>query len=104
MTTVKGYMGSVSFDGTTVILKKSMRGEQIIPLAGIAAVQIEAAGLGMKAIRFSVAGGSAAGTIKAMGNHKKAAEDPFALTFMVTKQAEFRALASEILTAKAASA
>ena len=78
-----------------------MRGEQAIPLTSIGAVSIENAGIGMRAIRFSVAGGTAAGASVALGSHKDLANDPFALTFKKKDMPEFEALAAEIQHARA---
>lgn len=99
MAEVKGHLGSVEFDGQVVRVNKKMRGQQAMPVASIASVSIENAGIGMRAIRFSVAGGSAAGQSTAMGSHKDLAQDPYALTFKKGKLSEFEALQSEILTA-----
>lgn len=96
---VKGYMGSVSFDGSTVTVAKKMRGSQQIPLSAVSAVAIENAGVGMRAIRFSVAGGTLRGASVVLGSHKDFANDPFALTFRKAKVSEFEALCSEIATA-----
>lgn len=102
MTTVNGHLGSVTFDGTTVRVAKKLRGEQVIPLAAVGAVSIENAGIGMRAIRFSVAGGTSAGQSIALGSHKDTANDPFALTFKKKALPEFEALASQIQQARAA--
>lgn len=96
MTTARGHLGSVTFDGSTVRLEKKMRGAQTIPLGNVAAVSIESAGIGMRAIRFSVAGGSMAGQSVAMGSHKDFANDPFALTFKKKALPEFEALVEQI--------
>lgn len=100
MTEVKGYMGSVSFDGTTVRVSKRLRGQQSIPLAQITSVGMLNAGPGMRAIRFSVAGGSIAAPAVALGSHKDFARDPYALTFRTKRLPEFEALAAEVETAR----
>ena len=100
MTTVQGHFGSIDFDGSMVRLEKKMRGTQMIPVESIAAVSIESAGVGMRAIRFSVAGGTTAGASIALGSHKDFANDPFALTFKKKLLPQFEALASEINSAR----
>ena len=100
MVTARGHLGSVTFDGSLVRLEKKMRGTQTIPLSNVAAVSIENAGIGMRAIRFSVAGGTIAGQSVAMGSHKDFANDPFALTFKKKALPEFEALVSEINAAR----
>lgn len=100
MVTARGHLGSVTFDGALVRVEKKMRGTQTIPLANIAAVSIENAGIGMRAIRFSVAGGSVAGQSVAMGSHKDFASDPFALTFKKKAMSEFEALIENINAAR----
>lgn len=103
MTTVKGHMGSVEFDGTTVTIEKSMRGRQTIPLEHVTSVGIVNAGVGMRAIRFSVAGGSTAGRSVALGSHRDLASDPYALTFRKKRLGEFEELAQAVLAARAGS-
>lgn len=100
MATARGHLGSVDFDGSTVRLEKKMRGTQTIPLTNIAAVSIESAGIGMRAIRFSVAGGTIAGQSVALGSHKDFANDPFALTFKKKALPEFEALVDRINAAR----
>lgn len=101
MTTTNGHLGSVTFDGSTVRVAKKLRGEQVIPLAALGAVSIENAGIGMRAIRFSVAGGTMSGQSIAVGTHKDFANDPFALTFRKKALPEFEALVNEIQQARA---
>jgi hypothetical protein len=100
MTTVKGHLGSVGFDGATVRVEKKLRGAQAIPLGSLGAVSIENAGIGMRAIRFAVAGGTMAGQSVALGSHKDLANDPFALTFKKKALPEFEALVNEINAAR----
>lgn len=100
MTTARGHLGSIEFDGSVVRLEKKMRGTQTIPLGNVAAVSIEAAGIGMRAIRFAVAGGSIAGQSVALGSHKDFANDPFALTFKKKALPQFEALVEEINAAR----
>lgn len=102
MTTVKGHMGSVTFDGAAVHLEKKMRGTQVIPLQSIGAVSILPAGIGMRAIRFSVAGGSIGTGGLPAGTHKDLANDPNALTFKKKSLPEFEAFAAEVQAALAA--
>lgn len=99
---VKGHIGSVSFDGSVVRIEKKMRGEHAIPLSSIGAVSIVKAGVGMRAIRFSVSGGSTAKTSTFNSNHKDLATDPFALTFRKGSLAQFQAFVDEVHAAKAA--
>lgn len=101
MTTTKGHLGSVTFDGVMVRVTKKARGEQSIPLSSVAAVSIEPAGIGMRAIRFSVGGGTIAKPSKAFGSHKDLATDPFALTFRKKALPEFQELVNEIQAARA---
>lgn len=104
MTTVKGYMGSVSFDGEFVTISKAMRGDTTISVSSINAISIEPAGLGMKGIRFAVGGGSdSRKKVKVGGSHKKVAEDPYGLTFRSGRKDEFEAFANEVRRAQAAS-
>jgi len=100
MTTARGHLGSVTFDGSTIRVEKKMRGAQSIPLGSIGAVSIENAGIGMRAIRFSVAGGTMANQAVALGSHKDIANDPFALTFKKKALPEFEALVEEINAAR----
>jgi hypothetical protein len=100
MTTVKGYMGSVSFDGATVRIEKKLRGTQVVPVQSVSAVSIERAGIGMRGIRFSVAGGTTAASSVVIGSHKDLANDPFALTFRKGSLPEFEALVAEIQAAR----
>jgi len=101
MTTVKGYMGSVTFDGKVIRVAKKLRGQQSIPLEHVTSVGILNAGPGMRAIRFSVAGGSTAAAAVALGKHADFARDPYALTFKAGRVAEFEALVAEVETARA---
>lgn len=100
MTTVKGHFGSVSFDGSGVRIEKKLRGAQMIPLASVSAISIERAGIGMRGIRFSVAGGTGAKSSVALGSHQDLANDPFALTFRKSALPEFEALVAEIQAAR----
>lgn len=102
MTTARGHLGNVTFAGSTVRVEKKMRGAQSIPLANIGAVSIENAGIGMRAIRFSVAGGTMSGQSVALGSHKDFANDPFALTFKKKALPEFEALVDQINAARVA--
>ena len=94
MTHVKGYMGSVTFDGTLVVIEKKMRGQTRI--------SIDKAGIGWRAVRFSVAGGSVAHQQTAFGDRKEVAMDPNALTFRKGDLPKFEALVSEIEQARTA--
>jgi hypothetical protein len=100
MTHVKGYMGSVTFDGTLVIIEKKMRGQTRIPLAGIQAISIDRAGIGMRAVRFSVAGGSVAHEQTAFGSGKDASTDANAVIFRKHDLPKFEALVNEIEQAR----
>ena len=102
MTHAKGYMGSVTFDGTLVIIEKKMRGQTRIPLAGIQAISIDKAGIGWRAVRFSVAGGSVAHQQTAFGDRKEVAMDPNGLTFRKRRLQQFEALVDEIEQARTA--
>lgn len=101
MQTVKGYLGSVSFDGQTVVIEKKLRGATRIPLSAIQAIGIERAGLGMKGVRFSVAGGTLAQASVAMGSHRDLAQDPYALTFRSGSLGKFQELVGQIEAARA---
>lgn len=98
-TELKGYMGTVSFDGSTVTISKKMRGSQAIPVSAIASIGIEPAGLGMKGIRFSVAGGTLQRGVQPIGSHKNLAQDPFALTFKSGRVSEFEEFAALVRAA-----
>lgn len=98
-TELKGYMGTVSFDGNTVTITKKARGAQAIPVSAIASIGIEPAGLGMKGIRFSVAGGTLQGAVRPVGSHKNLAQDPFALTFKSRRASEFEEFAAQVRAA-----
>lgn len=93
---LKGYLGSVEFDGATVTIRKKMRGQVRIPIGQIAAVVIVPAGIGMGGIRFDVAGGTTQRRVAAVGSHKDIASDPQALTFLVSRRAEFEKFASRV--------
>jgi len=92
-------MCSVTFDGRMVIIDKTMRGQTRIPLSGIQAISIDRAGLGMRAVRFSVAGGSAAHQQTAFGD-RDVAQDPNAVIFRRAALPKFRALVDEIEQAR----
>jgi hypothetical protein len=100
MTTVKGYLGSVSFDGQTVVVQKKGRGKTRIPIEAVAGVLLLPAGPGMRGIKFAAEGG---GTTAApvFGSHKALANDPYALTFRSKHEASFAALAGEVERARA---
>ncbi|MCW2771084.1 MAG: hypothetical protein JWR27_2517 [Aeromicrobium sp.] len=97
---VKGYLGSAELDGSFVTVKTKVAGSTTIPLAAIQSVSIISAGIGMKGIRFAVAGGSVAGLQSFIGSHSKLAEDPYALTFRSSRREEFEAFMRAVLTAK----
>jgi hypothetical protein len=88
-------MGSVTIDGDVVIISKRMRGETRIDLAQVSGISIERAGLGMKAIRFMTAGGTAGHRSPVLGSSRDLANDPQALTFRSKHLAEFQAFAAE---------
>lgn len=87
-------MGTLTFDGSTVVLEKKARGATRIPVGSIQAVTIEKAGIGMRAIRFAVGGGTVSNG--ARNTHKEFASDPYALTFKAKAQPEFEAMVSLI--------
>lgn len=103
MSELKGYMGSVSFDGRTVVVSKKMRGSTVIPIGQLSSVQLLPAGIGMSGIKFTVAGGVESTRGKPVGSHKDLASDPYALTFRSKHKASFEAFASEVLEALVAS-
>jgi hypothetical protein len=96
VTELRGYSGSISFDGHVIKITKTLRGSQSFPVNSVSGVSIANAGIGYRAIRFSVAGGSIA--TPAMG-FKQFVQDPFALAFLKKDLAAFEALQSEVLTA-----
>lgn len=93
-------MGAITFDGETVAIEKKLRGTVRVPVASIQSVSIERAGLGMKGVRFAVAGGTEARTAVAFGSHKDLATDPYALTFRSKALPEFEALIARIEAAR----
>ena len=97
--TVDGYLGSVTFDGQAVTIRKSIRGQTRIYLRQISGISLEPAGIGMKAIRIITAGGTVHGRSRAFGSHKRLARDPQALTFRTGRLAEFQAFADMVETA-----
>lgn len=99
MRTAKGHLGSVTFDGQTVTVTKQVRGEVQLPVTAIQSVSIQRAGLGMRGIRFAVAGGTLARSSVALGSHRDLAKDPYALTFRKGRLEEFQALAAEVNSA-----
>lgn len=100
MTTVKGYLGSVSFDGQTVVVEKKGRGKTRIPIEAVSGVLLLPAGPGMRGIKFAANGvGTTAAPV--FGSHKALANDPYALTFRSGKEAAFAALADEVEKARA---
>lgn len=101
MQTIKGHMGSISFDGQTVLVEKKLRGTTRVPLKAIQSISIERAGLGMKAIRFAVAGGTESGASVALGSHKDLAQDPYALTFKSKALPQFEELVRTLEGARA---
>jgi hypothetical protein len=98
--TVSGYMGSITFDGQAVTIRKSIRGRTRIYLAQISGISLEPAGIGMKAIRVITAGGTVHGRSRALGSHKSLARDPQALTFRSGRMAEFEAFADLVENAR----
>lgn len=101
MMKVKGHLGSVAFDGQTVVIEKKLRGQTRIPLAGIQSVSLVPAGLGMRGIMFAVAGGSASsGNAQALGSHSDVAASPYGLTFKSKSAKDFEALVDEIERAR----
>jgi hypothetical protein len=96
----RGHLGSVRFDGQTVTIEKKLKGRTQVPAGSVQAVTIERAGIGMRAIRFAVAGGSVAGPAVAMGSHRDAAKDPYALTFKKKALPEFEALVERVQAAR----
>ena len=55
---VRGWQGSVSFDGERVTVSRWLRGRTTIPVSRVGAVEIVRAGVGFWAIRFSTGGGT----------------------------------------------
>jgi hypothetical protein len=101
--TVKGYLGTVEFDGRTVTVSKTLRGETRIPVRNIAEIELGNAGIGMAYIRFATGGtGRASRAGKAMKSHHDVASDPEVLTFRRSRRDEFRALRAEVEVAIAA--
>jgi len=98
MQTVRGHLGSIAFDGQTVIITKRAKGSTRIPVGSIQAVTLEKAGLGMRAVRFAVGGGTLAD--KARNTHKEFASDPYALTFKSKALPEFEALVQLVEAAR----
>lgn len=97
---LKGYLGTVSFDGGSVRIAKKTRGTTAFAAADVTSVAIVPAGIGMKAIKFTVAGGTPAGPVKTLGTHRALAEDPYALTFRSKRSGEFEALAQQVQAAR----
>lgn len=100
MTTVKGYLGSVSFDGQTVVVAKKGRGKTRIPIEAVSGVLLLPAGPGMRGIKFAANGVATTG-VPMFGSHKALAGDPYALTFSSGKESAFAALADEVEKARA---
>ena len=98
---IDGHLGSVEFNGGSVVVRKTARGEIRVPLAGIQSVSIIPAGFGMSAIRFAVAGGSApAGQANILVGHADVAQDPYAVTFRNGKKDRFRELVGAVEAAR----
>lgn len=93
---LKGYLGSVEFDGSTVTIRKKLRGQVRIPIGQIAGVVIVPAGIGMGGIRFDAAGGTTQRRVAPIGSHKDLASDPQALTFRSSRRAEFEEFAVRV--------
>lgn len=100
MRTVKGHLGSITLDGETVLIEKKLRGTTRVPVASIQAISIERAGVGMRGVRFAVAGGTGAQASTALGVHKDLAQDPYGLTFRSKALSEFEALVAQIEAAR----
>jgi len=96
MITLNGYMGSVTFDGQMVTVDKKLRGQVVFPASAVTSVMIVPAGMGMRGIKFTLAGGTDARRVAAMGSHKDVASDPYALTFRKKHVGQFSALAGDI--------
>lgn len=97
---VKGHQGSIDFDGSVVTIKKLGAGSTSVPLATVQGASIVSAGVGMKAIRIAVAGGSIHGAQTFIGSHSQLIQDPFALTFKTWHKAKFEAFVAELIAAK----
>lgn len=89
---MKGYQGRISYDGRTITVAKRLRGEVTIPAEQVTAVEILRAGIGMMAIRFTVAGPTAPARTTAIGSTKDALNDPYSLPFRSGRRREFEAL------------
>ena len=98
--TASGYMGSITFDGQAVTIRKNIRGQTTIYLPQISGISLEPAGVGMKAIRVITAGGTVHRRSRAFGSHKELARDPQALTFRSGRMAEFQAFAAMVEAAR----
>ena len=98
--TVNGYLGSITFDGLAVTVRKNMRGQTRIYLPQISGISLEPAGMGMKAIRVITAGGTVHGRSMAFGSHKRLARDPQALTFRSGRLDEFASFAAMVEAAR----
>lgn len=94
---VKGYQGSVSFDGQTVTVSKRGRGAVSVPVDRVTSVEITRAGVMLSAIRFSVAGGSERGRARVVGSTSQVMRDPYSLAFRKKRAAEFEALRDAVL-------
>lgn len=97
---IKGYRGSVGFDGQQVTISKRVQGTVTIPVAQVTAVEINRAGLGMMAIRFAVAGGPAVQRQTALGSFADALNDPYSLPFRTRRRDEFARLRDAVNAAR----
>lgn len=101
---VDTHRGSVEFDGRQVTITKKRRGSAVVPLSRLSGVIIDKAGLGVRAIRFSVAGGSHTVPSNAMApkigaDVARALADPYALTFRKKHLPEFEKFRDAVLAA-----
>ncbi len=96
---VKGYLGSVELGDGMVTIRKKPGGSTVVPLEAVQGVSIVPAGVGMKAIRVAVAGGTLHGPQTAIGSHRGMAHDPYAVTFYAWKSGRFEKFASEVMKA-----
>lgn len=89
---VKGWQGSAELNGAVVTVRRWMRGSTTIPVDRITAIEIVRAGVGFRAIRFNVAGGTVeARRASPLGSYTAALRDPYSVLFRSGRLGEFEA-------------
>ncbi|WPM94276.1 hypothetical protein VB1_CDS0027 [Arthrobacter phage Marchesin] len=94
MTTVKGFNGTISFDGQTVTIDRKGAGRTRLPLASIKSVEFKKGGLLVGYVKFHT--GADIDNRKARNKAQALLQDPHALTLQWTSNKDMEALVEEV--------